>query len=349
MTHDVLFVPGPTEVREEIRAHMARPLIGHRSRACVELVQRLRPALAPIFGTASLPLFESVPATALMEAGLRNLVRQRALVLTCGAFSERWHEIALAAGKQADSLAVEWGRANRPDDLRRALATGEYDAVTITHNETSTGVMNPLAELCAVAREFDALVLVDAVSSLAGAPVDVDRNGIDFCFAGVQKCLALPPGISVYALSERALARAAEIPGRGWLLDFVRAKRGLDQGETLATPSIAHLFALEAQLGAIAAEGLAARHARHAAMAERTRAWAASRGLSMFSEAPHHSPTVSTIRAGAPDVDQLVARARAAGFVLSNGYGKLKGLTFRVGHMGDHRLETLERLLASIS
>jgi predicted phosphoserine aminotransferase len=327
---------------------MARPLIGHRSSACKELVQRLRPKLAPLFGTAGLPLFESCPATALMEAGVRNLVRERALVLTCGAFSERWHEIALGAGKRADALPVDWGRANRAGELRRALATGAYDAVTITHNETSTGVMNPLPELTAAAREFDVLVLVDAVSSLAGAPVDFDRNGIDFCFAGVQKCLALPPGLSVYALSERALRRAAEIPGRGWLLDFVRAVRGLDKGETPATPSIPHLFALEAQLDAIAAEGLPARFARHAAMAERTRAWAAARGLSMYSEAPHHSPTVSAIAAGGRDVEALVRRARAAGFVLSNGYGKLKGLTFRIGHMGDHRIEALERLLASL-
>jgi predicted phosphoserine aminotransferase len=349
MTHDVLFIPGPTEVRPEILAAMSRPMIGHRSSACKDLVLRLARGLSPIFGTARPALFETCPATALMEAAMRNLVRKRVLVLTCGAFSERWHKIAQTCGKEADALAVEWGRANGPDELARALASGRYDAVTITHNETSTGAMNPLAELAGVARRHDdVVVMVDVVSSLAGAPVDFDTNGLDLAFAGSQKCLALPPGLTVYALSERALARAAEVAGRGWLLDFVRAAKAFETGETSATPSIPHLFALEAQLAAIAAEGLPARFGRHAAMARRTQRFAKDVGLSMFPEPSAWSPTVSTLSAGAVDVERLIAAVRKRGFVLSNGYGKLKGRTFRIGHMGDHAPERLEALLSAI-
>src|SRR6186997_2966705 len=191
MTHDILYIPGPTEVRPEILAEMARPLIGHRSGACKELVLRIAQKLSPVFGTAQPALFETCPATALMEAAMRNLVRKRVLVLACGAFSERWHQIALSCGKESDQLAVEWGRANRPEELEKALATGRYDAVTITHNETSTGAINPLAALAAVARKHqDVLVLVDAVSSLGGVAVDFDQSGLDLVFAGTQKCLA---------------------------------------------------------------------------------------------------------------------------------------------------------------
>src|SRR5262245_13863891 len=173
MSHEILFIPGPTEVRPEILAAMARPLIGHRSAACKELVLRISKKLSPVFGTVTPGLFETCPATALMEAAIRNLVKKRVLVLACGAFSERWHQIALSCGKESDALGVEWGKANGAEDLARALATKRYDAVTITHNETSTGVMNPLAELAAIARQHeDVLILVDAVSSLGGAPVD---------------------------------------------------------------------------------------------------------------------------------------------------------------------------------
>src|SRR5262249_16913493 len=171
-----LYIPGPTEVRPEILAEMARPLIGHRSAACKELVLRIAQKLAPVFGTQDPALFETCPATALMEAAMRNLVRKRVVLLACGAFSERWHQIALSCGKESDQLAVEWGRANRPEELERALATGKYDAITITHNETSTGAINPLAQLAAVARRHgDVVVMVDAVSSVARVPPHFPR------------------------------------------------------------------------------------------------------------------------------------------------------------------------------
>lgn len=349
MTHDILYIPGPTEVRPEILAEMARPLIGHRSGACKELVLRIAQKLSPVFGTAAPALFETCPATALMEAAIRNLVRKRVLVLTCGAFSERWHQIALACGKESDALSVEWGKANGVEDLARALTTKRYDAVTITHNETSTGAINPLAALASIARQHDdVMIMVDAVSSLGGAPIDFDKNGLDLVFAGTQKCLAVPPGITVYALSQRALDRASRVKDKGWLLDFVRAKKGFEKGETTATPSVSHLFALDVQLDAILKEGLPARYERHATMARRTQVFAKEVGLKMFPDPGALSPTVSTISGGAVDVEKLLAAVRKKGWVVSNGYGKLKGQTFRIGHMGDHTVAGLDKLLQAM-
>jgi predicted phosphoserine aminotransferase len=349
MSHDILYIPGPTEVRPEILAEMAKPLIGHRSGACKELVLRIAKKLAPVFGTERPALFETCPATALMEAAIRNLVKKRVLVLACGAFSERWHQIALSCGKESDALGVEWGQANRPEDLARALATKKYDAVTITHNETSTGAMNDLAALAAIARQHeDVMILVDAVSSLGGAAVDFDTHGLDLVFAGTQKCLAVPPGITVYQLSPRALERAGQVKDRGWLLDFVRAAKGFATGETTATPSVSHLFALDAQLDAILKEGLPSRYERHAAMARRTQAFAKEIGLEMFPEPRALSPTVSTIKGGRVDVEKMLAAVRKKGFVVSNGYGKLKNQTFRIGHMGDHAMPSLEKVLGAI-
>ncbi len=349
MKRPALFIPGPTEVRPEILAACAEPVIGHRGPECKALVTRIREGLRPIFGTEGQVLFETCPATALMEAAIKNLVHKRVLVLTCGAFSERWHEIALACGKEADALPVDWGSPNSVEDLEEVLTKGRYEAVTITHNETSTGVLNPLRNLAGVARSRDCLVLVDAVSSLGGTAVDFDANGLDFCFAGAQKCLATPPGLTAYALSPRALDKAAQNHGRGWMFDFVRQSKSMDKNETLATPAISLMYALDKQLAAIATEGLTNRFARHRAMAERTWRWAAANGFEMLPAAPFRSPTVSTIKLGGRKGADLMAKAAAAGFVLGDGYGRLKETTFRIGHMGDHTLERLESLLTALA
>jgi len=349
MNHTKLFIPGPTEVMPEILEVLSTPQIGHRSAECVELLIRLCDGLSPVFGTKRPALLESCPATALMEAGIRNLVPERSLHLRCGAFSDRWAKVAQSAGRETVECTVEWGEANLPDALARALSEHDVDAVCVTHNETSTGVMNPLAEIAAVVREHDdVLLLVDCVTSLAGAPLEFDTLGIDLAFASTQKCLALPGGFTVYAVSERALERSRAAEAKGWLLDFVRATEGLAEGKSIATPSIPHLYALELQLSRIAAEGLDNRYARHTQMAERTRAWAKDRGLSMFSPDGFHSPTVSTIRAGDIDVAALCKALAERGFAISNGYGKLKGETMRIGHMGDHTLAGVEALLGTI-
>ncbi len=351
----VLFIPGPVEVDAELRQIMARPLIGHRSPAFVAEVKAVCHKLKGLFLTDATTLFENAPATALMEAGIRNLVTERVLHLTCGAFSERWAKISTSCGRRASQMAVEWGKATEPtslrDELRAARAAGEeYEAVAITHNETSTGVLNPLAELAKVVREEspETLILVDAVTSLAGAELHFDDWGLDLAFAGTQKCLALPPGLGVYAVSDRALKKAESVQGRGWLLDFHRAKAGLAEGKTVATPCVPLVFALSRQLDRIAAEGLARRWERHLEMRSVTADWARQRRFEFFVEEPYRSPTVTCLSASGRDVPVLAERAAAAGFALDKGYGKLKGLTFRIGHMGDHHVAGLRQLLSAL-
>jgi len=349
--HPVLFIPGPVEVDPELREIMSMPLIGHRSARFVEEVQAVCRKLKPLFLTEAHALWENCPATALMEAGVRNLVQERILHLTCGAFSERWAKISAACGRKPESISVEWGQPNLVEDLRAKLKSSPpFEAVAITHNETSTGAINQLAELAATVRELspDTLILVDVVTSLAGAELRFDEWGLDLAFAGTQKCLALPPGLCVYAVSERAMQKAATLEGRGFLLDFVGAQKGLAEGKTPATPSVPLAFALSRQLDRIAEEGLENRWKRHLAMRDDVGAWAGEHGFEFLMGETWRSPTVSTLKSSGRDVTELIAKAKDAGFTLGNGYGKLKGQTFRIGHMGDHTRERLQQLLSAL-
>ncbi len=348
--HTILFTPGPTEVAPEILREMARPVIGHRGEEMQAILGEIITRAREVFSAASHDIFlTGSSATGLWEAAVRNGVARRLLVPVCGAFSERFFEVALACGVAADRIDVEWGRAIDPAALDAALATGAYDAVALVHNETSTGVVNPLGSLAeAVRRHPDVLLFVDVVSSLAGMPVLVDRHGIDVALASVQKCLALPPGLAICAVSPRAMERSRTRPNKGYYFDFVRLKGFFDKRVPLATPSVSHIFALQAQLRRIAAEGVDARYARHRAMADHTRAWAAAR-FDLFAEAAARSETVTCVRnTRSLDVAGFAKRLKARGYAISNGYGRLKEATFRIGHMGDHTVEGVRRLLATM-
>ena len=352
--HPVLFIPGPTEVDAELRQIMAMPLLGHRDPKFVAVVQDVCQQLRSLFVTRQHAAFETCPATALMEAGIRNLVPRggRSLHLVCGAFSERWQKIGKLCGRDAQAMTVPLGQGHDPAALAARLRQEPpVAAVMITHNETSTGVLEPLQQLAAVVRECqpDALVCVDVVTSLAGAELRFDDWGLDFAFAGTQKCLALPPGLCVYALSDRAMARAATVEERGFLLDFLRAVKDTNEGKTLATPCVPLVYALQRQLQRVAAETLDGRQARHLAMRAATLAWAERAGFAPFVADPAlRSPTVSCIDARGGDVDTLAKKASAAGFKLDKGYGDLKGKAFRIGHMGDHPLTRLQQLLTAL-
>lgn len=350
--HPILFAPGPTEVDAELRAIMSMPLVGHRSAGFIDEVKAVCGKLQGLFLTGAHALFENCSATALMEVAVRNLVNERVLHLTCGAFGERWAKVSAACGRQADTIAVEWGQPNLAEALAGKLAaSGPYEAVAVTFNETSTGCLNPLREIAATVREHapDTLVLVDVVSGLGGAEFRFDDWGLDLAFAGTQKCLALPPGLCVYAVSERAMEKAATVPHRGFLTDITRAKDALGKGRTPATPCVPLVYALSRQLDRIAAEGLEARWARHLAMRDAVTEWADAQGFEFLVAEPWRSPTVSTMLPSGRDVADLIARAGAAGFTLANGYGLLKGKTFRIGHMGDHPVERVQALLRHLS
>lgn len=345
------FLPGPTYVLEEVRAAMTAPSIGHRSPAFKELYASLVPGLQAVLRTTGDVLVATGSATLLMESAVISTVRERVLNLTCGAFSERWHAISRAAGKEADRVSVPWGEIVTPDLVREALRRGRYDAVTVVHNETSTGVMNPLPEIAEVIREeSDALILVDTVSSLAGAPVETDAWGLDVVVSGSQKALALPPGIAVAALSERAAKRAEAVTPRGFYTDLLRYRDKHRAGGTITTPCIPVVRALARQLERMAQEGMEARWERHRGLRRRAEEWVEVHGWSYASSPRGASWTVSCVRPpeGIAPAEVLAAAAER-GFTIGGGYGDWKPITLRIGHMGEVRLADLDALLDTLA
>lgn len=346
------FLPGPTEVLPEILAAQTRPMIGHRGKGMEQLIAQMMPGLQRIFRTTRPVYICSSSATGLMEAALRNCGGQRVLSLVNGAFSERFYKIALANGCDATPLEVPPGEVHRPDQLRQALARGSYDAVTVVHSETSTGALNPIADLAQVAHATgDVLLLVDSVTGVAGAPVETDAWDLDFVLTGSQKSLALPPGLALGVAHPRALERARRTANRGIYFDLVEFESYIVKHQTPNTPALSLMNALAAQVQRIDQETIAGRWARHRAMAERTWAWAAEmqrRGLDLRVLAPegYRSPTVTCLTAPAGKTGAGINDAmKARGYTISAGYGSLKDSTFRIGHMGDHTVAELDALL----
>lgn len=348
------FLPGPTEVRPEILQAMVRPVIGHRGSEMIEQMGRILPRLSAIFRTRRPVWVSTSSATGLMEAAVRNGVRRRALSLVNGAFSDRFQRIAIACGKEADRLEVAWGEAHEPEAVARAVKGKGYEAVTVVHSETSTGALNPIAEIAEAVRSASpqTMLLVDAVSSLAGAPVETEAWGLDVVLTGAQKALALPPGLAFAAASERALAKASDIPDRGVYFDFLAFEESAAERQTTNTPAVSLLYALDAQLERIEREGIEVRWARHRAMADCTAEWVAGArdriGLDLSILAPEgrRSPTVTCIVL--PDGlrgSDVNRRMKERGYTIATGYGRLKETSIRIGHMGDHTVEELDALL----
>ncbi len=333
---------------------MVRPVIGHRGPEMEALMARIAPRLRRLFRTERPVYVSTSSATGLMEAAVRNCVRRRVLSLVCGAFGERFFKIALACGREADRLDVEWGASNEPGPLRDALARGGYEAVTVVHSETSTGVLNPVAEIAAAVRDAapETLLLVDCVSSLGSAPVEVDGWGLDFALAGSQKGLALPPGLALGVASGRAYERSLAIDDRGLYFSFEAFETSAARNQTANTPAVSLLYALDEQLGRIEAEGLEARWARHRAMAERTWRWVdemrRGHGIELRVLAPEgrRSPSVTCVMLPEGlDGLEIARRVKERGYTVAPGYGRLKTRAFRIGHMGDHTVEELDGLL----
>jgi predicted phosphoserine aminotransferase len=349
--HVKLFIPGPVDVRPEILAAQTIPMIGHRSPEYAELQARIVAKLRPLFGTAGRVFVVTASGSGLQEAAVRNCVARRCLCLVNGAFGARWHQVALANGKQVDALEAPWGVAVRPEQVDEHLAKGEYDAITVVFNETSTGMLNPLPEIAEVVSQYpDVLLLVDAVSAAGGLEIQADEWGIDMCFTSSQKALALPPGLALCSVSDRVMARAESIPYRGWYFDFLQFEKYANKNHTPATPAISLMQALGAQLDAIAAGGWEERFARHQRLMGQVHTWVETNGFDFFAEAGYRSPTVTAIR-NTRDVvvGMLNAYLRERGMLISDGYGPLKGQTFRIAHMGDVTGSEMSDLLKAIS
>ncbi|CAN5128775.1 alanine--glyoxylate aminotransferase family protein [soil metagenome] len=350
-----LFLPGPTEVRESVLEAQAQRLIGHRSAEISQLLGSIQPRLRQVFQTGHRVYVSTSSATGLFEAAARSCIGRRALCCVNGAFSARWAEVVAANGKPHDVLEVEWGLPITAALVEDALGVADYDAVMVVHNETSTAVTSPVAEIAEVVRARERLargpilLLVDTVSSLGGIDVQTDAWGLDICLTGGQKCLALPPGLAFAAVSDRALERARQVPDRGWYFDLLVFESYLAKWQTPTTPAITLLYALDRQLDRILEEGLEVRFERHASMARHVQAWALDRFDILAGEGCRSNSVTAVINTRGIDVDAMNRHlADSVDMIVSNGYGKMKDRTFRIGHMGDHTVEEVETLTAAI-
>src|SRR5712671_3226317 len=282
MGHIKLHIPGPIEVSEKTFRAFCSPVIGHRGQGFKDLYARMQPQLQQLLSTKQLVYLSTSSAWGVMEGAIRNLVAKKVLNCMCGAFSDKWLDVSKRCGKEAEALQVDWGSPIRAADVDKKLATGQFDALTLIHNETSTGVMSPLAEIAALKKKYpDVMFIVDAVSSMSAVPLKFDELGIDVLLAGTQKAFALPPGLAVFVCTPAALSKAAAMKDRGYYFDFVEFQKNAEGRMTTSTPSIGKIYALASKLEDIFAEGLEARFARHANLAQMTRDWAAGHGFTL--------------------------------------------------------------------
>ena len=349
--HDKLFIPGPVEVSPKTWAAFSRPMIGHRSEDFKNLYRTIHSKLQTSFGTKQPVFLSTSSAWGVMEASIRNLVDRGVLCCMCGAFSDKWFDVANRCGRKAEPLQVDWGKHIDHKGVDRQLATGKFDTVTLIHNETSTGVMNPLAEICYVLAKYpDAALIVDTVSSFSGVKIDMDALGIDVMLTGAQKGLALPPGFSLFSVSEKAFARTEKIPNRGFYFDFLEFRKQQTEWMTPSTPSIAHIHALQSKLDEIFEEGLDARFDRHARTNALVHDWVRRSGFDFFAEEGFRSKTLTCVKNNKGlDVRAFARKLREKHhLVIDPGYGKIQGQTFRLSNMGDETVETVSHLLACL-
>jgi aspartate aminotransferase-like enzyme len=346
------FLPGPTDVRPEILAAMMRPMIGHRGAAFEEMFARIQAGLRHVFRTKRPVYVSSSSATGLMEASIRCAPPGPILSLVNGAFSERYARIAGACARETDVLEVPLGQTFHLGEVEARLAEKRFAAVTVVHSETSTGVLTDVRAINDLAHRYGAMCLVDSVTGVAGVKLEFDGWGMDFVLTGSQKALALPPGLAFAAVSSAYAERAKAAANRGVYFDIVEFEKFASKQQTPNTPAISLLYALEAQLESIVTEGIERRWARHEAMRAATERWVTDgakrmgSGLRMFAPEGARSPTVSTICL--PDgitAGAMVKAVAARGFTIGGGYGKVGERAVRIGHMGDHTVETLERCL----
>jgi aspartate aminotransferase-like enzyme len=348
-----LFTVGPVACYPEVLEAMGQQMYSHRSKEyfslhyeTVELLQRFLETRNQVF------LFSST-GTGFMEASVRNCVRKSMLCCINGSFGERFSEVAVSNGRTVVKLEPPLGEPILPDELDRVLKNHpEVEAVAITHNETSAGLINPLKELAATAKDHDKLVFVDAVSSMGGTEIKVDEWNIDVCFSSSQKCFGVPPGLGIGSVSERALKASEAAVNKGWYFDFKIWEEDQRQGVgTPVTPAIPQIAGLNTALKMIERRGgkrwyfdlYRERNRRIRSGVERL-------GLSTFPKKGYESPTVNCINAPeGVDGSLIYEKMREKGFELAKGYGALKKKTFRIGNMGYIEMTDIDLMLKALS
>lgn len=349
--HKKLFIPGPVEVREDVLAKMATPQIGHRTKDASALQRGISDKLRKLMYTENEILLSTSSGSGLMEGAIRSCTRKKAAVFSVGAFGDRWYDMAVANGVPADIFKSELGKETTAEMVDKALATGEYDLITVTHNETSTGIMNPVEDIAEVLKKYpDVVFCLDCVSSLGGTKIEVDKLGVDVCITSTQKCLGLPAGMAICSISQKAIEAAKGVKNRGLYFDLLALYEYIQKKDYQypSTPSLSHMFALDYQLDRILEEGPENRFARHLEMAKYTREWA-KKHFEMLADDKFASNTLTTIKNTRDiDVAALNKALGERGYMISNGYGSLKNKTFRIAHMADTQPEELKKLLSII-
>lgn len=351
--HIRLFIPGPTEVRPTILDAQTEWMIGHRMPECADLFGQIQEKIRQVFYTESRVYITASSGTGLQEAAVRNCSDIKVLNCVNGAFSDRWRKVTEANGKQNSVLEVDWGKPILPEQVVDRLSTGDFDAITVVHNETSTGATSPIEKIAEAVRSLpggdEILILVDSVSGLSGIKLEFDAWDLDVVLTSSQKAFALPAGLAFCAVSDRALEKARTVSHRGYYFDFLELEKYLLRNQTPATPAISLLYALDRQLDDMLAEGMENRFQRHLDLRDRTISWAQARGLELFASEGYRSPTVTCVMNDREiDINELNQYLRSKGMIISNGYGPLKGKNFRIAHMGDTQFHELEELLATI-
>ncbi|OQY30752.1 MAG: aminotransferase [Anaerolineaceae bacterium 4572_5.1] len=346
-----LFTPGPTHVRDKILEAQAAPMIHHRTKEYSQLQKEVTDKLKKMLYTEQHVYLYACSSTGMMEGSIRQASTKKILNTINGAFSKRWHEITAANGIPCGTVEAPWGEPITPEMVDEALSSGEYDALTVVFNETSTGLENPVKDIAALVHEKypDVLILVDAVSGMAGSKIEFDAWGLDVCLAGVQKCFALPAGLTVCAVSDRARERALEVSNAGYYFSYEQMDKKYDKHQTPATPAVSLIQAMNAQLtDIIVVEGLENHWKRHEEMATYIQNWA-KKYFGLYANENYLSKTLTTVKnTRGIDVAELNNRLALRGATLSNGYGPLKEKCFRIAHMGDLTLDDAKWITAQI-
>jgi aspartate aminotransferase-like enzyme len=350
--HKKLLIPGPTEVSKEILEEQNRYLIGHREKEFSTLYGGITDKLTKFFQLTSdiKPTITTSSGTLWFDIVSRSVVKHKALACVNGAFSKRAAQTLQACGKETDILEVEMGKAIKANMVAEKLENGKYDTVTVCHNETSTGVRSPIKEIAQMIRKDypEVILAVDAVSSLAGDKLIPSEIGCDIIFSSTQKCFALPPGLAVGLVNDRAIERAKTVPNRGGYTDLVEIFEFEKKQQTPCTPNISLLYALDKRMDLLLAETYDGVYQRHLDMANYTQEWA-KKHFAMFPEAGYESITVSCINnTQNKDIKALNQQLAEKGYLISAGYGTLADKTFRIGHMGEWHLEDIKHVIGLI-
>ena len=351
----LLMLPGPTTVDPRVLAAMSKAVVNHRGAKYGEILTETTELMSKVFQTPNKSYLLTGSGTAAMETAVANTVApgEKMLNVVGGKFGERFMKIAQTHGIDAQELAVEWGTAVSPKQIEEALDENEdIKAITVVHNETSTGVAAPIEEIGKVMKNYDALYIVDTVSSLGGDYVDVEKFGIDVCVTGSQKCLAAPPGMAAITLSDDAWKAVDNVETNTFYLDLKAARKRGDKNppETPYTPSVSLTYAMNEALKIVMEEGLENRVARHHKAAKASVAAVKALGLELFADEAVSSATVTAVKIpeGVTDAEFRGTTRDKYGVELAGGQDHLKGNVFRIGHMGCISYKELVQTFAAI-